>query len=193
MLASLSGAEMQQLAATLGQRGYPGGAQALEVMLAENCMRRDLGPAEKAEAMGALRNHGLSAVQIAGRTGLSDATAGYCLSLPGLDDDARKLVREGRIQVGDAIAAVRRVRARQRKAKGKPKTGPVWEPGHLDARHPLARKANAMCHAREHTMRRRIGKVACGQCWETAIREDERLAERTLRAVPAVAEAREAG
>lgn len=172
----------------------PGGtAGALEMMLVENCMRRDLGPVEKAEAMGALRNHGLSAVQIGRRTGLSDATVGYYLSLLDLDDGARKQVRDGRIPVGEAIAAVRRVRARQRKSKGRPKAGPVCEPDHLDARHPLARKANAMCDAREHTMRRRIGRVACGQCWETVIRQDEQLAVRTLRSVaaapPAVAEA----
>ena len=159
-------------------------AQALEMMLVENCMRRDLGPVEKAEAMGALRNHGLTAAAIARRTGLSDATVGYYLSLLDLDDAARKQVRDGRIPVGEAIAAVRRVRQRQRSKRGKPRQGPAWEPDHLDARHPLARKANAMCDAREHTMRRRIGKVACGQCWETAIRQDEQLAVRTLRAVP---------
>jgi ParB family chromosome partitioning protein len=79
---------------------------------------------------------------------------------------------------------VRRVRARQRTRQGKPRQAPAWEPDHFDARHPLARKANAMCDAREHTMRRRIGRVACGQCWETVIRQDQQLAERTLRAVP---------
>jgi ParB family chromosome partitioning protein len=139
--------------------------------------------------MGALRNHGRTAAQIARRTGLSDATVGYYLSLLELDDDARKRVRDGHIPVGEAIAAVRRVRARQRQRRGAPRQGAVWEPDHLDARHPLARKANAMCDAREHTMRRRIGKVACGQCWETVIRQDEQLAVRTLRAVPETAAA----
>jgi ParB family chromosome partitioning protein len=164
-------------------------AQAIEVMLVENCMRRDLGPVEKAEAMGALRSYGLTAAQIARRTGLSGATVGYYLSLLELDDDARKRVRDGHIPVGEAIAAVRRVRARQRSRRGDRRQGPVWEPDHLDARHPLARKARAMCDAREHTMRRRIGKVACGQCWETVIRQDEQLAVRTLRPVPETAAA----
>jgi hypothetical protein len=31
-------------------------------------------------------------------------------------------------------------------------------------------------------MRRRLSKVACGQCWETVIRQDEQLAIRALRA-----------
>jgi ParB family transcriptional regulator, chromosome partitioning protein len=168
----------------------PGGtAGALEMMLVENCMRRDLGPIEKAEAMGALRNHGLHAAQIARRTGLSDATVGYYLSLLELDDGARKQVRDGRIPVGEAIAAVRRVRAKQRGRRGDRRQGPQWEPDHFDARHPLARKAHAMCNARDHTMRRRIGKVACGQCWETVIRLDEQLAVRTLRSVPETAAA----
>ena len=78
---------------------------------------------------------------------------------------------------------MRGFRAKQRKRQGKPRDGPVWEPDHLGATHPLARKANDMCDAREHTMRRRIGKVACGQCWETVIRQDEQIAVRTLRAV----------
>jgi ParB family chromosome partitioning protein len=177
---------VQQIPVTVRQPRGPGTAAAVEMMLVENCMRRDLGPVEKAEAMGALRNHGLSAAAIARSTGLSDATVGYYLSLLDLDDDARKQVRDGRIPVGEAIAAVRRVRARQRATRGRPRQGPVWEPDHLDARHPLARKANTMCDARKHTMRRRIGKVACGECWETVIREDERLVTRTLRAVPDV-------
>jgi ParB family chromosome partitioning protein len=168
-------------------RRQVGTAGALEMMLVENCMRRDLGPVEKAEAMGALRNHGLAAAEIARRTGLSDATVGYYLSLLDLDDEARKQVRDGRIPVGEAIAAVRRVRARQRARRGDRRQGPVWEPDHLDARHPLSRKAAVMCGARGHSMRRHLGKVACGECWETVIREDERLVTRTLRVVPAAA------
>jgi ParB family chromosome partitioning protein len=192
-LAAARAAGVEEIPVVVRQRAPNNSpAPALEVMLVENCMRRDLGPVEKAEAMGALRNYGLTATAIARRTGLSDATVGCYLSLLDLDDDARKQVRDGRIPVGEAIAAVRRVRARQRGKRGRPRQGPVWEPDHLDARHPLARKASAMCDAREHTMRRRIGKVACGQCWETVIRQDEQLAVRTLRAVPdtAVAVAR---
>jgi ParB family transcriptional regulator, chromosome partitioning protein len=184
-LAAARIAGLEEIPVVVRARAASGSAApALEAMLVENCMRRDLGPVEKAEVMGALRNHGLTVTQIARRTGLSDATVGYYLSLLELDDGARKQVRDGRIPVGEAIAAVRRVRARQRGKQGKRRQGPVWEPDHFDARHPLARKANAMCDAREHTMRRRIGRVACGQCWETAIRQDQDLTVRTLRSVP---------
>lgn len=72
-----------------------------------------------------------------------------------------------------ALAAVRKTRkARAKKAGGRADYS--WEPDYLTGKHPLARKARRLCDAREHTMRRRIGETACGQCWETAIREDER-------------------
>jgi ParB family transcriptional regulator, chromosome partitioning protein len=183
-LAAARLARIDRIPVTVRKSASSDPAAAVEMMLVENCQRRDLGPVEKAEAMGALRNRGRTAADIARRTGLSDSTVGYYLSLLDLDDDARKRVRDGRIPVGEAVAAVRRVRARQRTRQGKPRQAPVWEPDHFEARHQLARKANAMCDAREHTMRRRIGRVACGQCWETVIRQDQQLAERTLRAVP---------
>lgn len=56
-----------------------------------------------------------------------------------------------------------------------------WEPDHFTPGHQLAKKAKALCEAREHTLRRRVGKTACGQCWETVIRADERIAAEVLR------------
>jgi ParB family chromosome partitioning protein len=79
------------------------------------------------------------------------------------------------------MAAIRRTRQRQRKREGKPEMGGgEWEPDHFSPRHPLAKKAAAMCEARGHTMRRRVGKTACGSCWETVIRADERIVAETL-------------
>lgn len=132
--------------------------------------------------MGALRDeHGMTATAIAKRLGLSDATVGYYLSLLELDANSREKVRGGELQVTDAVEAVRRIRKRRRKKSGAAQVGAVWEPDYFTVSHPLARKAHLLCQAREHTMRRRIGKVACGQCWETVIREDERIAGQTLR------------
>jgi ParB family transcriptional regulator, chromosome partitioning protein len=183
-LAAARLARVDQIPVTIRRPRAGDPAAEIEMMLVENIHRKDLGPVEKAEAMGALRDHGRTAADIARQTGLSDSTVGYYLSLLDLDDDARARVRDGRIPVGEAVAAVRRVRARQRTRQGRPRQAPVWEPDHFDARHQLARQANAMCDAREHTMRRRIGRVACGQCWETVIRQDEQLTVRTLRAIP---------
>ena len=51
-------------------------------------------------------------------------------------------------------------------------TGPTRAPGlHLGPSHPLARVAQARC---QHTAPL-VGGVACGACWEQAIRDDERF------------------
>jgi ParB family transcriptional regulator, chromosome partitioning protein len=154
-----------------------------ELMLVENLQRADLNPMDKAEAMGRLRKRGYSNIGIARSIGVSDATVGYYLALLDLDVKSQEAIRRGDLSAGDAVAAVRRTRARTRKREGGPAAGPVWEPDHFTMQHPLARKARAMCEAREHSLRRRVGKIACGQCWETVIREDERTVALVLRSV----------
>jgi ParB/RepB/Spo0J family partition protein len=149
--------------------------QALELMLVENCQRRELGPMEKAEAMGALIHRGYTATTISRKTGLASSTVSYYLALLDLDDGSRDKVRTGELTAGAAVAAVRRTRKRTRTKAGSGASW-QWEPDFLTDTHPLARKAARLCDARDHTLRRRIGKTACGQCWETAIREDERIA-----------------
>jgi ParB/RepB/Spo0J family partition protein len=148
--------------------------QVLEVMLVENCQRRELGAMEKAEAMGALINRGYSAADISRKTGISASTVSYYLALLELDDDSRARVRTGQVTASDAVAAVRRTRKATRARAGSDADF-TWEPDYLAATHPQARKARKLCDARAHTMRRRIGKTACGQCWESVIRQDERV------------------
>lgn len=133
--------------------------------------------------MGALRSRGYSNVRIARSIGMSDATVGYYLALLDLDVKSQEAIRRGDLSANDAVTAIRSTRAKARKREGKAAVGPVWEPDHFTSRHPLARKATAMCEAREHSLRRRLGKVACGECWETMIRQDERLAADVLRSV----------
>jgi ParB family chromosome partitioning protein len=167
-------------------------AQPEELMLVENCQRADLNPMDKAEAMGKLRRKGYTNVRIARSIGVSDATVGYYLSLLDIDVKSQEAIRRGNLAAADAVGAVRRTRAKTRKKDGRPAVGPVWEPDHFTSQHPLARKARAMCEAREHSSRRRIGKLACGECWETVIRADERavmdtlaqIGDRGLRPVP---------
>ncbi|MQY07240.1 hypothetical protein [Actinomadura macrotermitis] len=96
------------------------------------------------------------------------------LALLELDESSRAQVRDGKVSATDAVAAVRRARRKSRAKNGSTATW-EWEPDFLAATHPLAVKARRLCDAREHTMRRRIGKTACGQCWETVIRQDERI------------------
>jgi ParB family transcriptional regulator, chromosome partitioning protein len=154
-----------------------------ELMLVENLHRADLNPMDKAEAMGALRDKGYTAARIAASTGLSDATVGFYLALLELAPSARAKVRKGTLSAADAVAAVRRVRKQRRAREGKPEMGGgEWEPDHFTPRHPLAKKATALCDGREHTMRRRVGRLACGECWETVIRADERTVAQALAA-----------
>jgi len=155
----------------------PDGSEPEELMLIENCHRRDLTIIDKAEAMGALKAKGYSVAKIARTTGFAEATVYSYTALLDLAPKTRQLVREGRLSASDALQGVRRARKQQRTKAGKPAVGPVWEPDYFNGTHPLARKAAQMCNAREHTQRRRVGKVACGQCWETVIRQDERVAE----------------
>jgi hypothetical protein len=59
---------------------------------------------------------------------------------------------------------------------------------HFSGDHPLAEDARVMCELAGHTGRKygtggvTKTKVACGQCWETVIRQDERRGSR-LRSV----------
>ena len=125
-----------------------------------------------------------------GSTGLSDATVGYYLSLLDLDDDARKQVRDGRIPVGEAIAAVRRVsRPPARDAAAGRGRGRCGSPITWTRATRWPAKPTRCATPASTRMRRRLGKVACGECWETVIREDERLVTRTLRVVPDAAAA----
>jgi ParB family chromosome partitioning protein len=159
----------------------PDGALPAELMLIENLHREGLNAIDKAEAMGALRDAGYSVARIAASIGLAEGTVYHYLSLLDLDDKSRRYVRDGRISASDAVAGIRRARKRQRKKEGRaPMGGGLWEPDHFTGQHPLARRAAALCDAREHAMRRRVGRTACGQCWETVIREDERTVKAAL-------------
>ncbi|HEX4830936.1 MAG TPA: ParB/RepB/Spo0J family partition protein [Trebonia sp.] len=158
----------------------PDGTPPEELMLIENCHREGVTSIDKAEAMGKLRNRGYSVARIAKRTGFAEPTIYTYLALLDLDGKTRQMVRDGRLTVTDALAGVRRVRKQRRRRAGRPEVGPLWEPDHFTGQHQLARLARKLCDARQHTARRRVGKVACGQCWETVIREDERTVKATL-------------
>jgi ParB family chromosome partitioning protein len=146
-------------------------AKAIEIMLVENCQRSDLTNVEKAEAMGRLRDRGYTATAIARATGLSISMISSYLALLELDEGTREQMKAGNVQWGDAIKAVRRQRKAARGSRA-PQPGrrvqvsPPW----FTTRHRLADYARGLC---EHTTRPMVGTVACGQCWEQAIRDDE--------------------
>jgi ParB family chromosome partitioning protein len=150
------------------------------VMLVENCQRKDLEPMARAEMLNTLRQRGLTIAEVSRRTGLSEARISESLALLDLDGETRDRVRTGEVGVGQAMQAIRSVRAASRAgtAIGKaPRRSAVnVEAAHFTFKHPLADRANELC---DHTaagpghVRPQVGGVACGQCWERAIREDE--------------------
>jgi len=164
----------------------PGAGSATRVtvlMLVENCQREDLTAVEKAEALGRLRDeHRWTVAQISANTGLGQSTVSRYLTLLELDDESRERVKAGAVGVGRALDAVRDARAARRQrpsphpgggavAPRRPAQPVRVEPPWFTRRHPLAETARAMC---DHASRPLEGGVACGQCFEEAIRADER-------------------
>lgn len=165
-LAAAKRAGLETVPVTI-RRATGGTAKAIEVMLVENCQRKDLGPIERAEAMGELRDRGYTVTAIARAIGLTVSTVSTALALLDLDAGSRERVRNGIVKAGDAMAAVRRTRKAQR-GGGTGRPAHVGDPWFSD-RHRLARTVRAMCG---HTNRPIVGRVGCGQCWEQAIRDD---------------------
>lgn len=145
--------------------------------------RKPLNPMERADGYQALADRGMTAVEIGKLVGLHSSTVTNDLALLELSKDTQDRVRSGKLPVAEALRIVRRHRKNQRRRKGQPDRGAHWEPDWFTDKHPLARIARAMCDAREHNSRRRLGNVACGQCFDDAIRADQRkIDEATLMA-----------
>lgn len=148
-------------------------AEEIVVMLVENVMRADLGPVEKAQALGRLRDKGLTNTDIARRTGMHVSTVTYHLQLLDLDIDSLEKVRAGEIPVGAAREAVVASRQQARTSAGRPERGrpPVAATApYFGPSHSLALSVSGIC---DHTTRPRVpGGIGCGECWELAIRAD---------------------
>lgn len=159
--------------------GMQPGQHSLLVGLVENTHRQDLNPIERAIGYGKLRDeYGMTQQQIAQAQGITDATVNHYMALLELDFKSQERVIRGSVTVNDAVKAVRAHRQQRRKKEGKKPATVFWEADWFTASHPLARKAATICDARQHTRRRRLGKKyqyagACGECWETAIRQDQ--------------------
>ncbi len=146
----------------------------LVIGLIENFHRSGLNAMEIAEGLGKLRDEEHKTQdQIARITGIHSTSVNRYLALLELAPKTREAVRTVSLGTTDALRLVRQYREDQRKKGGKKSLSIEWEPDHFTSRHSLARLARTMCDARGHTQRRRVGGVACGQCWETAIRQDE--------------------
>jgi len=145
---------------------------ALAVMLVENGQRKNLDPIEEAEAIQALmRRSGMTQGQVAKRIGRSQAHVSHRLLLLTLTPAEQRAVRAGDETVYNAIDKVRQ----RRRGPAAPANERGW---HLGPLHTLADQARALCRTLKHGNGRRVGGVACGECWELQIRSDERRVAR---------------
>ena len=146
---------------------------AIQTMLIENDHREDLNPMDRAQAYEKLAARGLSVPQIVERTRRAESTVRRHLALLDLDEASQGRVRSGELTVGDAVAAVQSTR-KKRTLGGRPAKQLRMEPPYFADTHRLAKAARERCEARDHTMRPKVGKIACGQCWEIVIKDDAR-------------------
>lgn len=156
----------------------PAPEEPVVVMLVENCQREDLTPVDKARAMSVLLGKGWTAARICRETGLSSATVSATLAMLELDQSTQERVRAGRVRASDALAAVRSTRAQRRQDHGAAPRKVSVAAEHFTAAHPLAEDARVACELAGHGGRK-VGRNsgfpgACGECWEDAIRRDER-------------------
>lgn len=144
----------------------------LTVMLAA-AMHKALSPIEQASAFAKLTAGGMTRAEIARRTGYSTETVAGRLLLAELPEDAQQMVEDKTITVAEGVSLARAVKATGTGTATHQTAKTAW----LTASHALAPKVATRCDHRES--RRLVGGSGCGQCWEAAIREDER--ERTPR------------
>lgn len=148
------------------------GGREVEVMLAA-AMHKALEPIERATGFQRLVNAGMTVQEISRRTGYSVATVRDSLSLMELPSEARRMVAAGEITASAGVGLAKQMRASgtgDAPVRAKQSRPPSW----FSRAHPLAREVKC-----DHAGRSRIAGVGCGQCWETAIRADERRQIRT--------------
>lgn len=141
--------------------------EVLAAMVIENGQRRDLDPIEEARAFARLKQlQGMSSVDLAARIGRGQTFVDSRLRLLDLPAEDQEKVRTGQMGVTHGTAKARVLGGNVRSSGGRIP--------HLGADHSLAGKARARCLKLHQLKRTLVGKTACGDCWESVIRTDER-------------------
>lgn len=133
-----------------------------------------LEPVEQARAFKEMREQGMSTADIGKATGVGPGTVRDRLALLELPDPVQQMVTSKELPVREAAAMARSLRSTGAAQTSNRRTG--W----LNAAHPLAAAVRACPHIAAE--RSAVGGVGCGQCWEDAIRADERAAMSRQRA-----------
>lgn len=146
-----------------------GKRQTLAMMLAA-AMHKQLKPLEQAKAFADLRDDGMTINEISHTTGYSRATVLARISLLDLPRDAQTMVENNELTLAQAVDLAKQVKAsRTGSTSTKHATRSAW----FTTAHRLAASVTQAC-THDTATRAHIGAVGCGQCWEAAIRADER-------------------
>lgn len=143
----------------------------LLAMLVENGQRHGLDPIEEARALARLKTSGLSDSEIGRKIGRPQIYVSNRLILLSLPLEEQEQVRTGTTTLAAATSKARVDSGRTRAgAKGKKSAQ------HLSIHHDLGTRARARCQRLGHKAKgaASVGGIACGECWESVIRADER-------------------
>lgn len=133
-------------------------------------MHKQLEPLEQSAAFHELLSTGLKISDIAAQTGYSQATIRDRLRLSALPTEAKAMLRDKIMTVGQANDLARQVHRSPNKTGST--TVSAKSQHKFTSTHPVAARARELCtHEDTHQF---LGNVACGPCWEAAIRADER-------------------
>lgn len=142
----------------------------LVTMLVENGQRAGLDPVEEARALSMLKAGGHSDVDVGRRIGRSQGYVSRRLALLSLPVEEQEQLRAGLITIGAATLKAQIDSGRTRPRK---KQLPVQ---YLSISHDLAPRVRSRCQRLGHKSKgaASVGGIACGECWESVIRADER-------------------
>lgn len=144
----------------------------LVAMLVENGQRAGLDPIEEARALNRLKSTGLSDTEIGRKIGRSNSYVWGRIKLLSLPVEEQEQLRSRTITIGAAVDKAKTDSGSTYKPrKGREKAAP-----YLSINHELGTKARARCQRLGHKSKgaKSVGGVACGECWESVIRADER-------------------
>lgn len=141
----------------------------IAAMLIENGQRADLDPIDEARGMRQLKaTHGYTDADLARKIGRSQGFVSTRLALLNLTPEEQEQVRNGELGRVEGSNL-----GRLKSGKTRPSSKGHVTVAHFGATHDLASKAAARCKRLAH--RGKIaGGMACGSCWESVIRADER-------------------
>jgi ParB family chromosome partitioning protein len=150
----------------------------IAAMLIENGQRRDLDPMEEARGITRLKaEHQLTDLAVAKKIGRSQSYVSGRLALLALTPQQQDAIRRGHLGVTEATNLGRLLSGNTRhSAKGHSSVA------YFGPTNDLASKAQARCRRLGHKQKLN-GGMACGACWESVIRADERTHVQELNAV----------